>query len=106
MGDCGEEMGGGLKGVMDGVWEMEEEEWDWWCERKGLIKEVKCELGVELEGWWCEVKNGEEEMKCVMENSGKEEEIGGVNGVVDGEREEKIMNEVVGGLKGRSRGGG
>ena len=26
MGDCGDEMGGGLNGVMEGVWEMEDEE--------------------------------------------------------------------------------
>lgn len=45
---------------------------------------------------------GEEEIKCVIEKSGKEEEIGRVNGVVDGERDEKIIKWVVEGLGNKS----
>ena len=102
MGDCGDEMGGGLNGVMDGVWEMEDEEWNWWCEIKRLVREWEKRLGVEGEGNDWEVMKGEEEIKCVIEKSGKEEEIGRVNGVVDGERDEKIIKWVVEGLGNKS----
>ena len=34
------------------------------CETKGLIKEVKSELALQLERCCCDIKNGQQEIKC------------------------------------------
>lgn len=69
------------------------------CETKGLIKEVKSELALQLERCCCDLKNGQQEIKCLIENTAKDQEIAHLNRVVDAQRDQNIINQVVAALK-------
>lgn len=70
------------------------------CETKGLIKEVKSDLALQLERCCCDIKNGQQEIKCLIENTAKDQEIARLNRVVDAQRDQNIINQVVAALKG------
>ena len=69
------------------------------CETKGLIKEVKSELALQLERCCCDLKNGQQEIKCLIENTAKDQEIARLNRVVDAQRDQNIIQSVVAALK-------
>ena len=66
---------------------------------KGLIKEVKSDLALQLERCCCDIKNGQQEIKCLIENTAKDQEIARLNRVVDAQRDQNIINQVVAALK-------
>lgn len=68
-------------------------------EAKGLIKEVKSDLALQLERCCCDIKNGQQEIKCLIENTAKDQEIARLNRVVDAQRDQNIINQVVAALK-------
>lgn len=70
------------------------------CETKGLIKEVKSDLALQLERCCCDIKNGQQEIKCLIENTAKDQEIARLNRVVDAQRDQNIISQVVAALKG------
>lgn len=74
--------------------------WDKINETKGLIKEVKSDLALQLERCCCDLKNGQQEIKCLIENTAKDQEIARLNRVVDAQRDQNIINQVVAALKG------
>lgn len=69
------------------------------CETKGLIREVKSELALQLERCCCDIKNGQQEIKCLIENTAKDQEIARLNRVVDAQRDQNIIQSVVAALK-------
>lgn len=69
------------------------------CETKGLIREVKSELALQLERCCCDIKNGQQEIKCLIENTAKDHEIAHLNRVVDAQRDQNIIQSVVAALK-------
>lgn len=71
----------------------------WGCETKGLIKEVKSDLALQLERCCCDLKNGQQEIKCLIENTAKDTEIARLNRVIDAQRDQNIVNQVVAALK-------
>ena len=78
---------------------MEQEQQQCCCETKGLIKEVKSELALQLERCCCDIKNGQQEIKCLIENTAKDQEIARLNRVVDAQRDQNIIQSVVAALK-------
>lgn len=66
---------------------------------RGLIKEVKSELALQLERCCCDLKNGQQEIKCLIENTAKDQEIARLNRVVDAQRDQNIIQSVVAALK-------
>lgn len=102
-------MGVEVKGAGDGVviadrgcndCNMEHEQQNCCCETKGLIKEVKSDLALQLERCCCDIKNGQQEIKCLIENTAKDQEIARLNRVVDAQRDQNIISQVVAALKG------
>lgn len=91
--------GAGFNRVMDRLCQMEHEQQNCCCETKGLIKEVKSELALQLERCCCDLKNGQQEIKCLIENTAKDREIARLNRVVDAQRDQNIINQVVAALK-------
>lgn len=85
--------------VMDRLCHMEHEQQNCCCETKGLIKEVKSELALQLERCCCDLKNGQQEIKCLIENTAKDQEIARLNRVVDAQRDQNIIQSVVAALK-------
>lgn len=79
-------MGAGFNRVMDRLCQMEHEQQNCCCETKGLIKEVKSELALQLERCCCDLKNGQQE-------------IARLNRVVDAQRDQNIIQSVVAALK-------
>ena len=73
--------------------------WDKINDTKGLIKEVKSELALQLERCCCDIKNGQQEIKCLIENTAKDQEIARLNRVVDAQRDQNIIQSVVAALK-------
>lgn len=69
------------------------------ADSKGLIKEVKSELALQLERCCCDLKNGQQEIKCLIENTAKDQEIARLNRVVDAQRDQNIIQSVVAALK-------
>lgn len=51
------------------------------------------------EGCCCDIKNGQQEIKCLIENTAKDQEIARLNRVVDAQRDQNIINQVVAALK-------
>lgn len=47
----------------------------------------------------CDIKNGQQEIKCLIENTAKDQEIARLNRVVDAQRDQNIINQVVAALK-------
>ena len=98
--DSRDQMGAGFNRVMDRLCHMEHQQSDCCCETKGLIKEVKSDLALQLERCCCDIKNGQQEIKCLIENTAKDQEIARLNRVVDAQRDQNIINQVVAALKG------
>lgn len=46
-----------------------------------------------------DIKNGQQEIKCLIENTAKDQEIARLNRVVDAQRDQNIINQVVAALK-------
>lgn len=92
--------GAGFNRVMDRLCNMEHEQQNCCCETKGLIKEVKSDLALQLERCCCDLKNGQQEIKCLIENTAKDQEIARLNRVVDAQRDQNIISQVVAALKG------
>lgn len=97
--DSRDQMGAGFNRVMDRLCQMEHEQQNCCCETKGLIKEVKSDLALQLERCCCDIKNGQQEIKCLIENTAKDQEIARLNRVVDAQRDQNIINQVVAALK-------
>lgn len=98
--DSRDQMGAGFNRVMDRLCHMEHQQSDCCCETKGLIKEVKSGLALQLERCCCDLKKGQQEIKCLIENTAKDQEIARLNRVVDAQRDQNIINQVVAALKG------
>lgn len=92
--------GAGFNRVMDRLCNMEHQQSDCCCETKGLIKEVKSDLALQLERCCCDLKKGQQEIKCLIENTAKDQEIARLNRVVDAQRDQNIITQVVAALKG------
>lgn len=97
--DSRDQMGAGFNRVMDRLCHMEHQQSDCCCETKGLIKEVKSDLALQLERCCCDLKNGQQEIKCLIENTAKDTEIARLNQVIDAQRDQNIVNQVVAALK-------
>lgn len=97
--DSRDQMGAGFNRVMDRLCQMEHYQQNCCCETKGLIKEVKSELVLQLERCCCDLKNGQQEIKCLIENTAKDQEIARLNRVVDAQRDQNIIQSVVAALK-------
>lgn len=97
--DSRDQMGAGFNRVMDRLCHMEHQQSDCCCETKGLIKEVKSDLALQLERCCCDLKKGQQEIKCLIENTAKDQEIARLNRVVDAQRDQNIINQVVAALK-------
>lgn len=82
-----------------GLCDLEHYQQNCCCETKGLIKEVKSDLALQLERCCCDIKNGQQEIKCLIENTAKDQEIARLNRVVDAQRDQNIINQVVAALK-------
>lgn len=98
--DSRDQMGAGFNRVMDRLCNMEHEQQSCCCETKGLIREVKSDLALQLERCCCDIKNGQQEIKCLIENTAKDQEIARLNRVVDAQRDQNIISQVVAALKG------
>lgn len=98
--DSRDQMGAGFNRVMVRLCNMEHQQSDCCCETKGLIKEVKSDLALQLERCCCDIKKGQQEIKCLIENTAKDQEIARLNRVVDAQRDQNIINQVVAALKG------
>ena len=70
--DSRDQMGAGFNRVMDRLCNMEHQQSDCCCETKGLIKEVKSDLALQLERCCCDLKKGQQEIKCLIENTAKD----------------------------------
>lgn len=97
--DSRDQMGAGFNRVMDRLCHMEHQQSDCCCETKGLIKEVKSDLALQLERCCGDLKNGQQEIKCLIENTAKDTEIARLNRVIDAQRDQNIVNQVVAALK-------
>lgn len=51
------------------------------------------------DGCCCDLKNGQQEIKGLIENTAKDPEIARLNRVVDAQRDQNIINQVVAALK-------
>lgn len=66
---------------------------------ESTVQEVKSDLALQLERCCCDIKNGQQEIKCLIENTAKDQEIARLNRVVDAQRDQNIINQVVAALK-------
>lgn len=98
--DSHDQMGAGFNRVMDRLCNMGHQQSDCCCETKGLIKEVKSDSALQLERCCCDIKKGQQEIKCLIENIAKDQEIARLNRVVDAQRDQNTINQVVAALKG------
>ena len=92
--DSRDQMGAGFNRVMDRLCHMEHQQSDCCCETKGLIKEVKSDLALQLERCCCDLKKVQQEIKCLIENTAKDQEIARLNRVVDAQRDQNIINQL------------
>lgn len=63
---------------------------------------MRCRRGC-IGRWWlccCDLKKGQQEIKCLIENTAKDQEIARLNRVVDAQRDQNIITQVVAALKG------
>lgn len=67
---------------------------------ESTVQEVKSDLALQLERCCCDLKKGQQEIKCLIENTAKDQEIARLNRVVDAQRDQNIINQVVAALKG------
>lgn len=77
--DSRDQMGAGFSSVMDRLCNMEHQPSDGCYETKGLIKEVKSDLALQLERCFCDLKKVQQEIKCIIENTAKDQEIARLN---------------------------
>lgn len=61
--------------------------------------EVKSDSALQLERCCCDLKNGQQEIQCLIENTAKDTEIARLNRVIDAQRDQNIVNQVVAALK-------
>ena len=73
--------------------------WDKINDTKADIQKVESDLALQLERCCCDLKNGQQEIKCLIENTAKDQEIARLNRVVDAQRDQNIINQVVAALK-------
>ena len=73
--------------------------WDKINDTKADIQKVKSDLALQLERCCCDLKNGQQEIKCLIENTAKDTEIARLNRVIDAQRDQNIINQVVAALK-------
>ena len=66
---------------------------------ESTVQEAKSDLALQLERCCCDIKNGQQEIKCLIENTAKDQEIARLNRVVDAQRDQNIINQVVAALK-------
>lgn len=66
---------------------------------EATVQEVKSDLALQLERCCCDLKNGQQEIKCLIENTAKDTEIARLNRVIDAQRDQNIVNQVVAALK-------
>lgn len=74
--------------------------WDKINDTKADIQKVESDLALQLERCCCDIKKGQQEIKCLIENTAKDQEIARLNRVVDAQRDQNIINQVVAALKG------
>lgn len=74
--------------------------WDKINDTKADIQKVESDLALQLERCCCDLKNGQQEIKCLIENTAKDQEIARLNRVVDAQRDQNIISQVVAALKG------
>lgn len=74
--------------------------WDKINDTKADIQKVESDLALQLERCCCDLKKGQQEIKCLIENTAKDQEIARLNRVVDAQRDQNIINQVVAALKG------
>lgn len=67
---------------------------------EATVQEAKSDLALQLERCCCDIKKGQQEIKCLIENTAKDQEIARLNRVVDAQRDQNIINQVVAALKG------
>lgn len=67
---------------------------------ESTVQEVKSDLALQLERCCCDLKKGQQEIKCLIENTAKDQEIARLNRVVDAQRDQNVINQVVAALKG------
>lgn len=79
-------VGGGFGAAAVSVWDK--------------INDTKSDLALQLERCCCDIKKGQQEIKCLIENTAKDQEIARLNRVVDAQRDQNIINQVVAALKG------
>lgn len=79
-------VGGGFGAAAVSVWDK--------------INDTKADLALQLERCCCDLKKGQQEIKCLIENTAKDQEIARLNRVVDAQRDQNIINQVVAALKG------
>lgn len=85
-------MGVEVKGAGDGV-VIADRGYNDCCNRNS-------DLALQLERCCCDIKNGQQEIKCLIENTAKDQEIARLNRVVDAQRDQNIISQVVAALKG------
>lgn len=73
--------------------------WDKINDTKADIQKVESDLALQLERCCCDLKNGQQEIKCLIENTAKDTEIARLNRVIDAQRDQNIVNQVVAALK-------
>lgn len=66
---------------------------------EATVQEAKSDLALQLERCCCDLKNGQQEIKCLIENTAKDTEIARLNRVIDAQRDQNIVNQVVAALK-------
>lgn len=88
-------MGVEVKGAGDGVITA-----DRGCNDDCCCGNRNSDLALQLERCCCDLKNGQQEIKCLIENTAKDQEIARLNRVVDAQRDQNIINQVVAALKG------
>ena len=71
---------------------------------RGVTQEISgvakdSDLALQLERCCCDLKNGQQEIKCLIENTAKDTEIARLNRVIDAQRDQNIVNQVVAALK-------
>lgn len=98
--DSRDQMGAGFNRIMDRLCQMEHQQSDCCCEIKGLVRESENRLALQAERNHCEVMKGQQEIKCLIENTAKDQEIARLNRVVDAQRDQNIITQVVAALKG------
>ena len=78
-------VGGGFGAAAVSVWDK--------------INDTKADLALQLERCCCDLKNGQQEIKGLIENTAKDTEIARLNRVIDAQRDQNIVNQVVAALK-------